>query len=156
LRGFERVVGSGDSRLDQRDGVLGAGRGVLHSGVDQGAELGLGVGSGGFGNAADFGAGRSGDVVQLAAVGSGLFSGRLQHAGLQREQFLGVLDRECGAGCVGDFAERGLRDLQVQLDQLFDAREGLAGQTQQGFGGGLVGGGDLFDGQHGGVLCVTG
>src|SRR5207244_1396510 len=143
LRAFERVVRSGDSRLDQRDGVFGAGRSVLHGRVDQRAELGLRVGGGGFGNGADFGAGGGSDVVQLAAVGSGLFSGRLQHAGVQREQLLGVFRRQRGAGRVGNFAERRLGNLHVQLDDFFDTGKRLGGQTQQGLGGGLVGRGDL-------------
>jgi hypothetical protein len=41
-----------------------------------------------FGNLGHFGVGRSGDVVQVAAVGGGLLGSRLQQAGLQREQFL--------------------------------------------------------------------
>jgi hypothetical protein len=42
-----------------------------------------------------------------------------------------------------------LGDLQVQLDQLFHAFEGLVGQTEQGFEVGLVGGGELFRGETG-------
>ncbi len=41
---------------------------------------------------------RGGDVVQVTAVGGGLLGGRLQQAGLQREQFLRVLDRQRGLG----------------------------------------------------------
>jgi uncharacterized protein YcfJ len=39
----------------------------------------------GFGDLAHFGVGRGSDVVQVAAVGGGLFGGRLQQAGLQGE-----------------------------------------------------------------------
>ena len=49
----------------------------------------------------------------------------------------------------GHFGQRRLGDLQVQLDQLLDAFEGLRGQAEQGLEVGLVGGGELFRGQIG-------
>ena len=83
----------------------------------------------------------------MAAVGGGLLGGRLQQAGLQGQQLLRVLDRQRGLGGFGGFAQRGLGDLQVQLDQLLDAFEGLGGQAEQGFDVGLLGGDELFSGQ---------
>src|SRR5690349_10709407 len=41
LHAFERVVRSGDSRLHERNGVFGAGRGVLHGAVHDSHELRL-------------------------------------------------------------------------------------------------------------------
>ncbi len=82
LHALERVVRGGDSRLDQRDGVLGAGRRVLDGRVDDRHELGLRVGGRRFGDAGHFGAGRGGDFVDVAAVGGGLLGGRLEQARL--------------------------------------------------------------------------
>ena len=141
------VVGGGDGRLHQRDGVLGAGRGVLDGGVDHGHELLLRVGSGFLGDLAHFGVGGRGDVVQVAAVGSSLFSQRLEQAGLQGHQFLCVFHAQNSAGVGGGFGQSSARSGQVQLHQLFHAFEGLVGQTKQGFNVGFVGGEHLFRGQ---------
>ena len=67
---------------------------------------------------------------------------------VQREQFLRVLDRQRGLRGRGGFAERGLRDLQVQVDEFLDAFECLAGQAEHGFDIGFVGGDQLFRGLH--------
>ena len=114
-----------------------------------GHELACASASWRFGDLADFGVGRGGDFVHVAAIGGGLLGGRLQQAGLQGQQLLRVLDRQRGLGVFGGFGHRGLGDLQVQFDQLLDAFEGLAGQAEQGFDVGLVGGNDLFNGHHG-------
>ena len=53
-------------------------------------------GGGRFGDTVDFGAGRGGDLVHVAAVGGGLLGGRLHQAGLQGDQLLRVLDRQGG------------------------------------------------------------
>jgi len=74
---------------------------------------------------------------------------------LQGEQLLRVLDRHGGLGRVGGFAQGGLGDLQVQLDELLDAFESLVGQTEQGFDVGLVGGNDLFSGEEGAIPNIS-
>jgi uncharacterized repeat protein (TIGR03806 family) len=101
----------------------------------------------GFEGLAEFGAGARGDVIQVTAVGGGLFSQRLEQAGLQGQQFLGVLDAQDGLGVGGGFVQGGLGGGHVQFDELFDAFEGLVGQAEQGFDVGFVGGQDLFSGQ---------
>ena len=146
LDAFHRVGGGGDGRLDQRGGGLGTGRGVLHGGVDGRGELGLGGSSLGFGDLGHFGVRGGGDVVQMAAVGGGLLGDvGLQQAGLQREQFLGILGAEGGDRGALHFAQRSLGDLQVQLDELLDAFERLVGQVEQRFEVGFLGGNDLFE-----------
>jgi hypothetical protein len=87
----------------------------------------------------------------VAAVGGGLLGGRLQHRGLQRHQLLRVLDRQRSLGGLGGLGQRGLGDLQVQLDELLDAFEGLVGQAEEGLDIGLVGGDQLFSGEGGQV-----
>ena len=66
----------------------------------------------------------------MAAVGGGLLGSRLQQRGLQGQQFLRILHRQRGGGGFGNFAQRGLGDLQVQFDEFFDALEGLVGQAE--------------------------
>jgi hypothetical protein len=54
-----------------------------------------------------------------------------------------------GLGVVRGFGQGGLGGGQVQFDQLLDAFESLGGQAEQGVEGGLLGGDELFRGQHG-------
>ena len=48
----------------------------------------------------------------------------------------------------GGFGHRGLGGRDVQLDELLDAFERLAGQAEEGVDVGLLGVDDLFDGDH--------
>ena len=105
-------------------------------------------GSLGFHGLAEFSAGARSDVVQVTAVSSGLFSQGLQHAGLQGQQFLCVLDGQHGLGVGGGFGQGGARGGNVQLHQLFNAFEGLVRQAEQGFDVGLLGSEDLLGGQR--------
>jgi hypothetical protein len=52
---------------------------------------------------------------------------------------------------LAGFADRVLRDLQVQLDKLLDAFEGGARQAEQRFDVALLGADDLFNGHHDGI-----
>jgi hypothetical protein len=106
------------------------------------------ISSGRFSSLGHFRRGRGGDVVQVAAVSGCLFGGGLQQRGLQGQQFLSVLGRQSGLGGLSGFAHRGLGHLQVQLDELFNAFEGLGGQAEQRVKVGLLRGDDLFCGQH--------
>ena len=147
---FVGVVGSGDSRLHQSHGAFRAGGGVLDGVVHQGQHLLLAVGQVGFGGLGEIGTSAGHDVIDMAAVRSGLFGSGLQQAGLQSQQLLRVLDRQRGGGRFGGFAQRGLCDLQVQLDELLDAFEGLGGEAEQGLDAGLLGGHELISGEGGG------
>jgi hypothetical protein len=155
LHAFESVVGSGDGRLHQRDGVLGAGGRVLDGVVDDRHELRLRIGSGRFGDTADFGAGRGGDFIHQAAIGGGLLGGGLDQAGLQGQQLLRVLDRQGGLDRRRSFGQGGLGDLGVQLDQLLDAFEGEAGKAEE-VSTLACGRNDLVSGHHEGSPGVMG
>ena len=98
LHRFEGVVGGSHGALHDGDGGFRAGRCVLGGAVDQADEGLLGFSGLGFESLREFGAGALGDVVQVTAVGSGLFSQGLEQAGLQRQQLLGVLDAQGGLG----------------------------------------------------------
>jgi hypothetical protein len=67
---------------------------------------------------------------------------------------LRVLDGQHGGAGLGGFADGAARDLQVQLDELFHAFEGLLGQAEEGLDVGLLGGDDLVSGEvgHGELL----
>jgi hypothetical protein len=72
---------------------------------------------------------------------------------------LRVLDGQRGLGRLRGFSHRGLGGREVELDQLLDAFERLAGEAEKGVDVGLLGVDDLFDGDHlgspggGGALC---
>ena len=138
LHRFQGVRASGDGALEHGNSGLAASRGVLGGVVDDGQELLLGFGGLRLERAAEFGTGARRDVVQVAAVGGGLLSQGLEHRGLQGQQFLRVLDAQQGLGRAGGFGQGGLGGGQVQLDELLDAFECLAGQTEQGFDGGFL------------------
>ena len=89
-----------------------------------------------------------GDVIQVTAVGSGLFGQGLEQARLQGQQFLGILDAHHGLGMVAGFSQGSLGSGQIEFDNLLDAFKRLARQAEQGFDIGFVGSNDLFNGQH--------
>jgi hypothetical protein len=101
-----------------------------------------------FGDARNFRAGRRGDLVDVAVVGGDLLGGRLEQVGLQREQLLRVLDRQRGLHVLRGVADRGLGDLEVQLDELLDAFEGGSGEAEQRFDVALLDADVLFNGHH--------
>ena len=49
---------------------------------------------------------------------------------------------------VGGFLQRRLGNLDIQLDELLDAFQGLLGETEHGLDVGFLGDNDLFSGQH--------
>ena len=84
----------------------------------------------------------------MTAVSGGLLGQGLEQGSLQGQQLLHVLDGQEGLRGVGGFAQGGLGGGQVQLDELLDAFERLAGQAEEGFDRGFLRGQDLFSGQH--------
>ena len=58
------------------------------------------------------------------------------------------IDEAGGLGVLGGLGQRGLGNLQVQLDELFDAFKGFLGEPEQGLDIGFVGGNQLFSGHH--------
>lgn len=60
-----------------------------------------------FDSLGELGAGAAGDVIQVAAVGGGLFSQGLHQARLQGQQLLRILDAENGLRMVGAFRQSG-------------------------------------------------
>lgn len=91
MHGFESVVGGRDGALDHGHSGLGAGRRILRGIVQQGVEALAGFGGLHFQSLVEFAGSVAGNVIQMAAVGSSLFGQRLEQAGLQSQQFLGVL-----------------------------------------------------------------
>lgn len=75
------------------------------------------------------------DGLDLARIGQCLARRGLQRLGLQLDEVLRALRRQDDERLLRVLGEQRLDELQVQLRQLFDAFERLAGEGERGFEG---------------------
>src|SRR5574343_430746 len=144
LQGFGSGLAGFVSGLEGGHGGVGTGGGVLQVGFHDAFHSSLAFGNLGFHGLAQFGAGGGSDVIQMRAVGHGLFEGGLHQSSLSGQQFLGVLGVQQGLGGGERLAHGSLASGQVQFDHALETGESGLRQAGDGVQVGFAGSSELF------------